>query len=497
MAHPATGYSSAPSSNPKAESIASEAEIVRYIDLKLAALGYSTSRHADSEFLEIARPLLRNYHQKDLMLGHLLCPADRRIQAFLDDYLKYVSPRGAAPLPGNTFLLDRPGLARVMSLPLSSDTFTSPYLRSYRLPQGILHNPKSDRRTTQGIFHIVEGGLAIPADKLAVPRQTFAALLAAALAPPADLMTLPFSADREQAVRLFVSLLLRPIVCPATERDPQKTMEIRFFAPGSLVSNLDFVEGIFGNAGDPYLPENDAALDVMRWTGHTGCVIVAPHLAGIKKKDVGLPHEKDATERQRRDGMFWRDPEEPYNGGGSFKVACRDERGVMVTIIADNYYGYCKKEVKTQISFAANLYGLCEEGAFSGGDAPVGIARRGKAGRLRNRPPLPGYSLRPGRFRVQRARRHVTLEAEWTGGTAFASRRHHLRAPQRLPVAHGEAIRRLGLEACRRAPQRNPVPQAVHGFGGRQIGDFQIDRQRHPRGPRVRGRLSARRRAGG
>jgi hypothetical protein len=33
----------------------------------------------------------------------------------------------------------------------------------------------------------------------------------------------------------------------------------------------------------------------------------------------------------------------------------------MVTIIADNYYGYCKKEVKTQISFAANLYGLCEE----------------------------------------------------------------------------------------------------------------------------------------
>ena len=33
----------------------------------------------------------------------------------------------------------------------------------------------------------------------------------------------------------------------------------------------------------------------------------------------------------------------------------------MVTIIADNYYGYCKKEVKTQISFSANLYGLCEE----------------------------------------------------------------------------------------------------------------------------------------
>ncbi len=101
-----------------------------------------------------------------------------------------------------------------MSLPLTGDTFSSPYLRSYRLPQGILHNPKSDRRTTQGIFHIVEGGLPVPADKLAVPKKTFAALLAAALNPPADLMTLPFSADQNEAVRLFVSLLLRPIVCP-------------------------------------------------------------------------------------------------------------------------------------------------------------------------------------------------------------------------------------------------------------------------------------------
>ena len=33
----------------------------------------------------------------------------------------------------------------------------------------------------------------------------------------------------------------------------------------------------------------------------------------------------------------------------------------MVTLIADNYFGYCKKEVKTQISYSANLYGLAEE----------------------------------------------------------------------------------------------------------------------------------------
>ncbi|MCU0227507.1 MAG: hypothetical protein MUF01_07690 [Bryobacterales bacterium] len=33
----------------------------------------------------------------------------------------------------------------------------------------------------------------------------------------------------------------------------------------------------------------------------------------------------------------------------------------MVTVIADNYFGYCKKEVKTQISYASNLFGNCEE----------------------------------------------------------------------------------------------------------------------------------------
>ena len=40
---------------------------------------------------------------------------------------------------------------------------------------------------------------------------------------------------------------------------------------------------------------------------------------------------------------------------------CRTKEAAIVTLIADNYYGYCKKEVKTQISFAANLYGNVEE----------------------------------------------------------------------------------------------------------------------------------------
>ncbi|MFN7992398.1 MAG: hypothetical protein U0Q18_02285 [Bryobacteraceae bacterium] len=337
-------------------------ELVRYINLKLVALGQPSNRlTADPYFLEVAGPLLRNYHQKDQLLGNQLCPADARIQDFLDEYLKDVCPSGAPRLQANCFTLDRPGLGREMSLPPGADSFTSSYVQSFRTAQGVLHNPRSDRRTTEGIFHIVEGGLPVPADKFAAPRQAFAKFLAEALRPPAELARLPFTAGQPEQAHLFVSLLLRPLVCPATATDPAKTMEIRFFAPASLVSNLDFVETIFGNGGDPYLPENDAALDVLHWTGHSGCVILAPHLAGMRKTDLGLPHYDQATERQRRDGMCWRDEEELYNQGRAFKIVCRDRRGVIVTIIADNYYGYCKKEVKSQISYSANLYGLCEE----------------------------------------------------------------------------------------------------------------------------------------
>ena len=103
------------------------AELLRYINLKLVALGQpSSQRTADPYFLEIAGPLLRNYHQKDQLLGDRLCPADTRIQQFLDAYLKDVAPGGAARLPSNSFVLDRPGLARVMSLPPGADEFISP-----------------------------------------------------------------------------------------------------------------------------------------------------------------------------------------------------------------------------------------------------------------------------------------------------------------------------------------------------------------------------------
>jgi hypothetical protein len=33
---------------------------------------------------------------------------------------------------------------------------------------GVVHNPKNDKRTTKGVFHVVDGGLPISGDKKVV-----------------------------------------------------------------------------------------------------------------------------------------------------------------------------------------------------------------------------------------------------------------------------------------------------------------------------------------
>ena len=58
--------------------------------------------------------------------------------------------------------------------------------------------------------------------------------------------------------------------------------------------------------------------------------------------------------------MCWTDRRALPNDGKAFKVCARDERGVILTVIADNYFGYRKKEVKTQ-TLPANLFGGAEE----------------------------------------------------------------------------------------------------------------------------------------
>jgi phosphoenolpyruvate carboxykinase (diphosphate) len=365
-----------------------------YINLKLASSGQPTcAGQGTREFLETARDLLKSYREKNRLLADYHCPADNRIQQFLDKYLSDSGVVTIPKLPNITFVLDRHGIARELSLPMGEDDFHSEIVSSYRVKQGVLHNPASDRRTTKGSFHVTEGGLPIAGDKKAVPKKAFSIMLEHALNPPKDLLKLPFSAKQDTPAEMFVSLLLRPVVCPEIPGiDTEKSMEIRFFAPGNLVSNLDFVESIFGNGGNPYLAEFDAALDTAHWSGHTGCVILAPHLVTLTKKELGLPHIDVANERQKREGMCWQEEGERYNDGQAFKITARDEQGVIVTILADNYYGYCKKEVKTQLSYAANLYGLAEE-EHAGGALAFCCRNHGEEYGIDSRTREPGYSF--------------------------------------------------------------------------------------------------------
>jgi hypothetical protein len=281
----------------------------------------------------------------------------RRINTFFKNYFEK-----ELKVKREYLTLDHYGLARELSIPVDGDEFSNNYIKSYRTKQGVLHNPRNDRRTTKGSFQIVEGGLDIPSDKKVVPKNVFENLYEAAINPPGELELIPFTANQEEKARSFVSLLVKPLVSPKVPGiTSKKNMEILFLAPGSLVSNLDFVESVFGNAGDPSYHKNDSGLDVNHWSGHTGHIVLAPHLSKLKKKDVGLPHYDQATPKQRKDGMCYVEEDELYNEGLPFKLTCRDKSGVAVTIIGDNYFGYSKKEIKTMIGFAANLYGNVEE----------------------------------------------------------------------------------------------------------------------------------------
>ncbi len=338
-------------------------EIVPVIHLKMMATGLEPPTHGGkAEFTALTADLIRKIQAKFRSYPQPLCPLDKRIQEFLDQNFQDVGLPGKLELPLQTLHLDFHGLARALSLPAQGDRFDSEYVKSYRTSQGVLHNPATDRRTTKGTFHVGEGGLPISADKLAVPKQTFARLLWHALRPTANLMELPYTHGSKKPAHVFTSLFIRPLVSPEVPGlRSYKDMEIRLFAPASLVSNLDFVESIFGNAGDPYLPENDAGLDPEHFSGMTGCIILAPQLKGLRKKELGLPHISEATAAHKRDGMCWTDPDELYNGGKAFKATFRTAEGVILTLITDNYFGYCKKEVKTMMSFACNLMGGSEE----------------------------------------------------------------------------------------------------------------------------------------
>ncbi len=205
--------------------------------------------------------------------------------------------------------------------------------------------------------------------------------------------------------------------------------------------------------------------------------------------------------------MCWREENELYNDGQPFKITCRDMSGVIVTLIADNYFGYSKKEVKSQISYAANLFGGCEE-EHSGGALAFPSFNLGEVFRPDSRIRTDGHNfdglvslfgdvmhVREEGYGVDKrfpdiiyvpedATMHLLdqthpLAAQWPGADHQAAGRAHLHSSLRLQGAHGKTSPCAHLAADRDRCRRHFRAQAVHGFGRRQVGDFEIHRRHH------------------
>ena len=114
------------------------------------------------------------------------CPADRRIEAFLNDYFSDLRLPSPLRLPGEALVLPRHGLARVLSLPYDADIYGNDYVRSYRVRNGVLHDPRAPPHHRRDVP--VAGGLPIPGDERRSPA-VFAALPGLALTPPPALLT--------------------------------------------------------------------------------------------------------------------------------------------------------------------------------------------------------------------------------------------------------------------------------------------------------------------
>ncbi|MBW7897102.1 MAG: hypothetical protein H3C27_18510, partial [Opitutaceae bacterium] len=109
---------------------AGDEQALHYINLRLRYLGLPTfDLESDSGLADMMGNLVALSREKDRLLSNHLCPVDQRIQNFLYEYLdgEALIPR----LPNRTFVLDRYGLARALSLPPDRDEFSSDIITSY------------------------------------------------------------------------------------------------------------------------------------------------------------------------------------------------------------------------------------------------------------------------------------------------------------------------------------------------------------------------------
>ena len=125
----------------------SRVSLQRHIRLQLVALGFENQDEAgETTDTRLDRNLLANYRQKTRLLKDYPCAADAAIEEFLGKLCRENNLPDDLRLPRDIFNLSSPGLARELSLPVKGATFENAWLKSYRVSNGVLHNPRSDRQ---------------------------------------------------------------------------------------------------------------------------------------------------------------------------------------------------------------------------------------------------------------------------------------------------------------------------------------------------------------
>ena len=106
---------------------------LQHICLQLASLGHKCRLGTESGYMSAADSLIKNYSEYRRLFAEYRCPADQRIQGFLNDYFERNGVEQTIKLPAETFSLNEPGLARELSLPLNGNKYKSDLLESYRV----------------------------------------------------------------------------------------------------------------------------------------------------------------------------------------------------------------------------------------------------------------------------------------------------------------------------------------------------------------------------
>ena len=130
-------------------------EMIRVLNLKLLALGLPRYKKAVAGASDHAEELVLQLRERAKLRRRELCPADRRIQAAIDRHFNERPGRAPVRLPEDVFHLDRHGQARALSIPPDAETYTSRYVSSHRVRQGVLHNPVNDYHGFRRVMHRV------------------------------------------------------------------------------------------------------------------------------------------------------------------------------------------------------------------------------------------------------------------------------------------------------------------------------------------------------